>query len=391
MIAGLEKLVFYFEAVGTASVVAWVVAAALSLLFVAGLRRSKVCWTALILAVVGLSLAWINSANISEIEIDRTAEIEAAQQRAAELAKEEQEEIESGISEDSEEAKSEEAEEAATEDGEETAEEQDDVPAYRQAGVVEREGGMKNESLVPPVETVETETPVAKNVRMLTDSQFAEADRLDNMNLFCARWTLYVTLLLVAVDYFRRLNQTFDSLLPLPLSGPLVDSLFAKSHAEVAQGDAARWKNFLEQAVRKGETFIYFTGEDPWSQPYLNRLPAWTKIPWRLTKLNRPVDNELTDEFILESAWFGRYCFVLTGDGPQSVARMTALASFLELRHETRASARHTLNILWDHETPIPPELLDRILPLCGEANIRLVLSTKQPPSGELVARFIEA
>ena len=96
----------------------------------------------------------------------------------------------------------------------------------------------------------------------------------------------------------------------------------------------------------------------------------------------------MSNEFVFESSWFNRYCVDLTGDGSQAARRLDALADFLEIRHETRASARHTVNVLWDHETPIPPDVLDRLLPLCGETNFRLILATSSPASKELLALF---
>ena len=381
MIGALEKLAFYFEAVGVASVLAWMLAAALSLLFILGLRRSKICWTALILAIAGLVFAWINSHNISRIEIDRSEELAASRQRVAQLADKDELATESHMSQESEKAKWAEA-------GREEGKQDDGTPAYRKGGIVDREEGMKDRDYVPPVGPAGGGPSLAKKVRTMKDHEFAHADRLANLNLFCARWTLYLAVLLVVVDYFRRLSKTFGSFLPLPLGGPLVDSLFPKSHAVVARGNAPQWKRFLQQTVRKGETFIYFSNHDPWPAPYLRRLPSLIPLPWRLEKLTRHVDDDLNDEFLLESAWFGRYCFVLLGEGPHALRRLGALADFLELRRQTRASATHTVSVLWDLGTPIPTELLDRLLPLCRQANFRLILATAQPPSKELAARF---
>ena len=171
------------------------------------------------------------------------------------------------------------------------------------------------------------------------------------------------------------------------MGGRLVDSLFPKSHTVCARGDARRWKQFLQRAVRKGETFIYFCRKDPSLPSALSRLPSFVPVSWRLEKVTCTA-GEFDDEFIFESAWFGRYCFVHIGDGPLALGRLDGLADFLELRHQTRASAAHTVNVLWDLDSQIPEDTLDRLLPLCRETNFRLIRVTSpgDEPSRRLCA-----
>ena len=386
MTAALAKLAYYFGPVGMASAAAWLAAAAMAVLFVLGWRRSKVCYAALVLAIAGLVLSQINSDNVSEIKIDFSEELRAAQQRAAREAAEEEQPAESDEAEQSEEVREAKRAEAA-EKGPVDNEPQGD---YRQRGKVDRAEGMKVPEKIPIGSGTEDQS-VQQNVRTMKMHEVEQANRLDRGNLFCARWTLYLAVLLVVVDYFRRFNKTLESYMPLPLGGWLVDSLFPKSHTVCARGDARRWKQVLQQAVRKGETFIYFCREDPWPAISLSRLPWFVPVPWRLEKVTCTSGNgDFDDEFLFESAWFGRYCFVLTGSGPLAIGRLGGLADFLELRQQTRASAAHTVNVLWDLDAPIPENTLDRLLPLCRETNFRLILATAAPPGKEATARFEE-
>jgi len=123
----------------------------------------------------------------------------------------------------------------------------------------------------------------------------------------------------------------------------------------------------------------------------LGRLPLLPKAFWPLQKFSCSVDKkDFDDEFLFESAWFGRYCFVLLGDGPQVPNRLEALAAFLELRRSTRASARRTVNVLWDLETPIPRDTVERLAPLCRETNFKLLVTTTEPPGDQLACCFEE-
>jgi len=416
MTAALARLADYFGHIGIASIVAWMVAAALSALFILGWRRSKVCWAALVVAVAGLVLSRVNSAEVSAIKIDWSEQLQAARQRAASQTTEDEQPRQSDLSDKAQQAKQHEVAEkdpAAAGDADtssgttgsgtaadaqppqepdstgEAAVEEEPRYAYRHRGKVERTEGMKIEEKIL-IGLGSEDRPVEQNVRMMKMDEVMEANRLDRLNLLFARWTLYLAVLLVVLDYFRRFNKTFESYLPLPVGGRLVDSLFSKSHTVCAHRSGSRkWKRFLRRTIRKGETFIYFGSKDPFAGKRLRRLPWFVPVPWSLEKVVCADGREtFDDEFLFESAWFGRYCFVLLGDGPRAVRRIDNLAAFLQLRRETRASAAHTVNVLWDLDTSIPPATLDRLLSLCRETNFKLILATPTRPGEELAARF---
>ncbi len=417
MTAALGKLAFYFGAVGIVSIVAWVVAALLMAAFVCGVRRSAVCWLALAAAILGLGLAEFNSNRVSAIEIDFSEQLRAARQRAAEET--EMTPGESDVSDEAEKARQAEvtekeelaerpgAAETETPKGKETSESKEPAKpedaddgsidgessgdesrySYRQRGPVERTEGMKVAEKIPIGPGTEDQ-PVAKTGRTLKPREWAQANTFDRVNLFFARWTCWLAIFLVAVDYFRRFNLTFKSLLPVPLGGRLVDSLFPKTHTVLLHGPSEGMvRKYLQRAVRKGETFIYFGPEDPWAIPSLERL----LFVWSLKKITcTPEDEDFDDEFLFESAWFGRYCFVAAGDGHWALAKVAGLADFLELRRATRASAPHTVNVVWELESAIPPDTLTRLANLCRETNFKLLVATAGPFSEESAACFEE-
>ena len=80
----------------------------------------------------------------------------------------------------------------------------------------------------------------------------------------------------------------------------------------------------------------------------------------------------------------------LEGKLANRVSVLDVMLASLELRGATRASARRTLNVVWNLTAPIPQDTLDRLLPLCAATNVKLIVT--QPQAGESqVGRFEEA
>jgi hypothetical protein len=232
-----------------------------------------------------------------------------------------------------------------------------------------------------PIGSGAEDQPMIANVRMMKMHEVAHANRLDRLNLLFARLTLTLAVLLVTVDYLRRFNMTFRALFPLPVGGPLIDSFFPKTRT-VCVGPRGKpaWKRFLKRVVRKGETFLYVGDDDPCPASRLGRIPLLPKIVWPIDKITRSAgDREFDDDVLFESAWFGRYCFVILDRGPRAADLLEALADFLQLRHATRASARHTVNVIWDLRALPAESTLRRLATLCPETNFKLLISTDRP------------
>jgi hypothetical protein len=396
-------------------------------LFVCGLRRSLICWSALAAAITGLVLANINSNQISAIEIDFSEEIRRAKDQAEAGAGPTP--TESHISEEGIQAKQ---AEAAQHDANDTAVSQpvpDESPAvldlsdestinvspaddsapdgakledeksederpegkaadegkpsryaYRQQGRVRRTEGMTVEEKISIGNDTEDQ-PLAANVRVMKMHEVAHANRLDRLNLFFARLTLSLAVLVVAVDYLRRFNMTFRSLCPLPVGGPLIDSFFPKTRTVCLRAPGKRtWRKLLRRIVHKGETFIYFGEDDPYAASQLGRIPLIPKGVWPLEKITRSADSrEFDDEFLFESVWFGRYCFVILDKGGLAADLLGALSDFLHLRHASRASARHTVNVIWNLPAALSEDTLARLAALGPETNFKLLVVTNQP------------
>lgn len=361
----LQKLPEYFGPLGMASVAVWMLGALLLLLYVCGLRKPVLFRLALVAGIAGYVLARYNSDNISAIRIDFSAE------RAAARARAERErpgpDVESDIA-------SRPASRPTTQH------------AYRTAGKVQRAAGKK---IGDEVLKHYTQEDAVDQGRTMPQDDVARANRLDRINRTAAWLTVGIALLAWWLDDLVRFNRTFGGPIPLPLASRCVDAVSRKKHSVCAHpaGEDV-WPRFLRRAVRKGETFLLFAPSDPFAEPSLLRFPFLGL--GLLKKITcTPAETHFDADFAFESAWFGRYCFVVT-DEPMAREWLEALLTFLDTRHATRASARRTVNILWTFDDPIPRETLTQLIDLCRETNFRLLLSTTQPQVEELADLFEE-
>lgn len=392
----IAALWLYFGVVGIASILAWLGAV---VLLAAGVRRgnrTKLCRMAMVMAVAGLLLAKINSHYVSAIEVDRAEEYAKATERQKELRRELDQQRETRA------AKIRFAEDTPVDAldmaGVSTSQTAvvgvptDPVDpakfAYRQRGKQARTvaAGAAATGVVAP-ETGHSAGPSVKTrqVRQLPERDVIQANRLDRVNLFCARLGFWFALLLLVVDYLVRFNRTFGYLYPLPIANSLIDSVWPKRYTVAASGlalDARR--KYLEDVLRKGETFVYFGEADLW--PDLRSLPRWRFRQWRAGLRGKVVVGEgrvaVDDEFVFESAWFHRYAFVVVGIA-EAARRLVVFTAYLEGRHATRARACRTVHLVWACAVPPDAAVLARLVSLCPETNFKLMVTGPVPAGVE--------
>ncbi|NLB55846.1 MAG: hypothetical protein GX811_08810 [Lentisphaerae bacterium] len=98
--------------------------------------------------------------------------------------------------------------------------------------------------------------------------------------------------------------------------------------------------------------------------------------------------DSFNGDFVLESAWFARYCFTIQ-DTSSGEKLLETIHSFLDARFKPRASARKTVNLVWDMEA-LPDELmLKDLVTLAEETNFRLIL-TVPDNKVEQLSGFVE-
>ncbi len=219
------------------------------------------------------------------------------------------------------------------------------------------------------------------------------AQDLDVANLFAARSVLWVAVLMVLVDYVRQFNRTVGSHWTVPIAGRVVDALSPKTHAVRLTAPAPEAvARYIEDVVRKGETFLYFGPDDPWpDRQALHRVAVRGRsVAWPLAKLvYGPGPLPVDETFVFESAWFGRYGVVLRGE-ERARQMLDALLSYLDRKHRPRARARRSVHVVWDFMTPLDDETFDELAYLASEANLKLVVVARSAPGAADAARFDE-
>jgi len=420
VLSGLGLLMGYILA-GPAALGAWAVLAAAVAALWRRLPRRWVCAAAAAIALAGVVLGEVNSRSVARIRIDRTRQLAEARRRQEAMRAAQIAEIQSGtadirFAEDAPADRLDLAGKTATQaalltERSTTAPAAGALPDYRNRGKQTRDAaGQADGSAFAALS--QDVAPAAQPGRAMEYWDWLRTHRLDQVNLFAVRFGLLVALLMLATDYLSRFNLTFAPLVPLPIAGRWVDALYPKTRAVYVEApDAAGdLRAFAEAAIRKGETFICFTEADPWRDApprtarnrFGRRLARlWgaradgtsclCRLPWGFWPVGRIVLGQAGGfpggEFVFESAWFGRYCFVVEGAEP--ARRLLAdLLGHLDMRRRAGASARRTVNLVWALDGP--PQPLDALIDLCGATNFKLLVWSASPPPAPVAAQFDE-
>lgn len=372
----------YFGFVGVASIVFWLAAVAILAAFCRHRWRTRMYLAAIGCAVVALALARINSAAVSDIQVDRSEEIRQMQEKQARRRREllEQRRRQTAGIRFAEDAPTDALDLAGVEDAEkrekltEATTQADTRPAYlyRQRGKQRRD---PSRASTRPTDVGLADT--VEEARTLPLPDVIRADRYDRMNLFAARWTLIAAVGLLILDYLLRFNRTFDTLLPVPVGGRAIDSHFRKTRAvAVPPGSTETLAELLRRVVRKGETFVYFGPDEPLTDRFPSRLPGGL---WPVETLTfRPDSPPYSREMLFESAWFARNNAVVLGAelGRDVLADMVER---MKRRRQRQAAARRTVHLVWNHDEPVGDELLGDLLREVPSVNFKLVVTTARP------------
>jgi len=341
----------------------------------------------LLLATGAFALGRWNSDNVSRIMEDRSAELAAARQRQVEARRAEARKLRSRaasirfVEDDPDDAM-----DAAGYSEEELARLQADAksaapaePAYRRRGKRKRDPNQIDANVPLPEGTGEMAEVPLPRIRRLPGADYVLANQLDLLNRFAIWLTLVMAMLVAGIEYLRRFNRTFGSILPLPIACRAIDAIWPKTRAVllVQAGSAKRAvRDYLDCVVSKGESFILISADDPW--PRRDKLPRLELLPgvWPLRKIIKRLDDPTcAGGFVFESAWYGRYGFVLQTASLDKPLRalLDGMLEMLRMRHHTRASARRTVHVVWDLPEAMPRETVEEMVLLCREVNFKFV------------------
>lgn len=345
-----------FSILGYISVLLWL---AVPVIWLLARRFNLPGWVALALAVVSFALAKFNStAHVERIEVKQNEEtvnqldIAAAKRKTVEDARAgEVADIrfaEDGDDDFIDKAGMEDADKKYLESIDESAE-----PAWKgkkkKRGESETEGGDLEDEIggKEAISGVQSDAlPVEKERKpiFMSAEQVTLAQRLDSLNLDAARIAILLGILILVLDYLTRANSYARSYFPLPLPASWRNA-FTRIPGSMHSPNPPRRSVSEELAwlVRRGDVFICFTKD-------ASEIP--TALP-RMGKLGKSIDvihvdgDHISDEFIFESLWYGRSCFIV-----DSMDRINELfGSFyaqLEQRRAARARSKFNVHIIWN-------------------------------------------
>ncbi|MBT7959269.1 MAG: hypothetical protein HN759_08035 [Akkermansiaceae bacterium] len=382
-----------FSTIGYLSVICWVVAALLCLIYWK-LPSRVLCTLALALTIAGFFFARSNSENyVNRIQLDRSEEI--AKQEAMEQARKKALLDSRG----DEVAKVRFAEDGAGDYLDRAGMDETDLKYFEKEGVLDKPDWKKNkkkrsgagadddsiESAIggkKVIEGVEDDTFVedeeSKPVFMM-EEDMVMANRLDHLNLRVTLVMMIVGILLVLFDYLRRANIHGKSSFPLPLPSSWLNAITPMPPVlTIEKRGKESVENELARLAKRGDSFILLTD----NSSRTNKLPAsLLKFPVIGQQEHLiPVTGEIDDEFIFESVWYGRSSFVV--DSEQRAQKM--LGCFLKqlaIRKDARAKVAQTAHIVWDLHSSMPAASKQELEKLAQATGFSVLLIGGKPSS----------
>ena len=362
-------------------------AAVLSCLTYGVVKKRFLCRLGLGFAIGAFICASVNSATyVNRIQIDPAAKLAEAEakreaRRQAALDSRGEEVAQIRFAEDSED---EFLDKAGMDEADLKYIESTEEPAWKKEKKTRSGGDQEDDSLKGLIDdeeqeggadVVELEQKAGPKPILMSEKEVVMANRLDRWNLRLSRYLVIIAVIILLVDYLRRVNIYREASIPLPLPSAWPNSV-TPMPAVVERPHPARREivDELTWLARRGDSFIYFTDKPNQASDTIHKLKTLKIKRAPLELLSAGMDEEQFDnDFVFEALWFGRSSFVV--DSPDRANKM--LPRFLELikgRRATRACTSQTVHIVWDLTEPIPEKLRQAFADFGGSAGFSLFL-----------------
>ncbi len=376
-----------FSIFGYASVLLWLVAILLLVLHFRRRPRRWFCHYAVVAALVALVLAEINSRTyVNHLQVDQSEAIAAAQARQEKARRMAEEERADDVAQIrfAEDDQTDFLDMGGLDDADRKYIEsmtEDTTPAWKQQKQERSTMAAEEESLDAQLDTseqaggVEGETlrQETREAVVLPERMVRLANRLDGLNLKWIRFLLLAGLVGVVVDYLQRANRVEDAYFPLPLPSKAPHSFTPLP--VVCQLPASHPRTMIAELawlVRRGETFVYLTGDAQHAEVVPEQLP---RLPGHACMLDvlqvADQDALLDDTFVFEGVWYNRAAFVI-GSIDRAESFLTTLYDKLMEYRSTRARVRQTVHIVWDLENALHDALQEDVINLLGTAGFSI-------------------
>lgn len=358
-----------FNTLGYISVILWIAVPVLLALHFRMRPRRWLCHIALLVAVAAVFLAESNSANhVNLIQPDRSqqlaaleAEKDAKRQAALDSRGADVADIrfaEDGADDFLDRAGMDESELKYTENLDKPVQ-----PEWKKkkgrSGTTEDddslEGAIGANEKRADLDTGALEGVAGKEPIMMNPKDLDMANRLDFLNIRAAWAMAFLALAMVVVDYLRRANVYREAYLPLPLPSAWINPASPQEVIFKRPGPARRGiPGELAWMAKRGEVFLYLTGDPQKAEALPDSLPRFVKKRWKID-LIRVTGGEgtLGDGFVFETLWYGRSSFVVDSADRAKAMLLNFLKALAE-RRKTRSRVAQTVHIVWDLDEPVP-------------------------------------
>ena len=227
-----------------------------------------------------------------------------------------------------------------------------------------------------PAEQLSTEAlPEEKETRkpiLMSEPHVTTARKLNKLNLNATYIALLLGISYFFLDYLARANSYARAAYPLPFPAAWRNALTPLP--PVVSRPATPRRDLpaeLAHLVRQGDVFFCVTNET-------------ISLPETLPRLGKNVDSLdvlrtdnplITPDFIFESLWFGRACFL--ADAAQAQQILPVILEKLTQRKTSRARAKRNIHLVWNLPTPPDEAFLTSLQILAAATGFSLFLTQK--------------
>lgn len=212
---------------------------------------------------------------------------------------------------------------------------------------------------------------------LLDEAAVVLSQKLDFWNLNFSKYVLIIAFVILLLDYIRRANIYREAMWPLPLPSSWLHA-FTPLPVVFHQPKTARRgiKDQLAWFTRRGDQWIYFTdraGEVDSIKDSLKKLGKW---PYHLDLID--VNERTDDEFVLESAWYGRASFI-SDNSERNLQLLGYSLSQLKHRRTTRARAAQYVHLVWDCQEELSSEAFEAFEERAAISRVSLYIVPQTP------------
>lgn len=216
---------------------------------------------------------------------------------------------------------------------------------------------------------------------LLDEAAVVLSQKLDFWNLNFSKYVLIIAFVILLLDYIRRANLYGEAMWPVPLPSSWLHA-FTPLPVVFHQPETAR-RGITDQLAwftRRGDQWIYFTdrpGEVDSIKDSLKKLGKW---PYHLDLID--VDDRTDDEFVLESAWYGRASFI-SDNSERNLQLLGYSLSQLKHRRATRARAAQYVHLVWDCQQELSSEAFEAFEERAAISRVSLYIVPQTPNNPE--------